>query len=152
MLRPEVAHKGVENNMLVRIEAIKLAITLTDNFFLGAGYGDPPTYADDVRINKARWWNHSAIAWSLYRLGFILATGFLIVFIKFIYETFQLSNKIKDGFIRNVLIGIGFYFISLFGLATGTNNFFRGDFFTMEIAICLGLVLAIENLTLKGEI
>ena len=148
----EVAHKGVENNMLVRIEAIMLASTLTDNILLGAGYGDPPTYADDVRMNKARWWNHSAIAWAIYRLGFILSLMFIVTFVKIIYDIFQLSKRVTDNFIKNVLLGILFYFISLFSLAAGTNVFFRGDFLAIEIAIALGLILVIENLYLKNEI
>ena len=103
-------------------------------------------------MNKARWWNHSAIAWAIYRLGVILALIFIVAFVKIIYEIFKLSKRITDNYIKNVLLGIGFYLISLFGLAAGTNVFFRGDFLAMEIAIALGLILAIENLSLKNII
>ncbi len=135
-----------EKNKKVRIDAIIFAFEFNDNPLIGTGYGDKETYSKFKRDNLARWWNHSAVGWMIYKLGIIISGLFLYLFFSFLYNAFNLYNKIKDKFIKNTLIGICFHLISLLGLAFGTNVFFRGDFLTMLVAIDIGIILVIENI------
>ncbi len=139
---PSVSNSGTYNNMLVRIEAIHLAIEENYNVFLGNGFGDKPTFSQSTRNNLARWWNHSSIAFIIHKMGYIISIILSILFTSFLIFSLRYIKVIKMISLRSIAFGFWFFLISAIPLAAGTNNFFRGDFFTMEISLSIGLILA----------
>ena len=152
LLFPSLSTAGTEANREVRIIAVRLAYKEVNNLIWGSGYGDPWGSSQLARTEKMRYWNHSSIAWGIYKIGFLGLVLYFFCYFFIIKKIILISNKIRKTKLKSITISIACLLITFSLLSIGTNVFFKGFMGSSVISICLGLLLVIERLTSNQEI